>query len=118
VGDLSKHFSRTEFACTCMEPCGCDTVDSELIKVLEEVREKFGKSITITSGHRCPAHNKRVGGAKTSQHLTGRAADIKVEDTDSRKVYEYLDKRYPQRLGLGNYLTFTHVDTRGGPARW
>ena len=44
--------------------------------VLEPLREAFGRPITVSSGFRCPELNKAVGGARTSQHLLGQAADI------------------------------------------
>lgn len=44
--------------------------------VLDPLREAYGKPITINSGFRSPALNKRVGGAATSDHLKGMAADI------------------------------------------
>lgn len=36
--------------------------------------QKFG--LTLTSGHRTPAHNAKVGGSKTSKHVAGRAYDF------------------------------------------
>lgn len=45
-------------------------------KLLQPIRNKFGKSIIVTSGYRCPTLNVRIGGAKTSQHMKGQAADI------------------------------------------
>lgn len=48
--------------------------------LLQPIRDKWGKPIYINSGFRCPALNKAVGGAATSQHLTGDAADITSAD--------------------------------------
>jgi zinc D-Ala-D-Ala carboxypeptidase len=45
-------------------------------KLLQPIRNKFGKSIIVTSGYRCLALNTRIGGSKTSQHMKGQAADI------------------------------------------
>ena len=44
--------------------------------VLDPLREMYGKPITVNSGYRCPQLNAAVGGAKTSQHMRGEAADI------------------------------------------
>ena len=49
-------------------------IDEGLVVLLQCIREHFGKPITITSGYRTAAHNTAVGGAKSSQHLLGRAA--------------------------------------------
>lgn len=50
------------------------------INVLDKIREKYGHPITISSGYRSPALNAAVGGASTSQHLTGCAADLVPAD--------------------------------------
>ena len=49
-------------------------------EVLQPLRSRWGKPITITSGYRSPALNKAVGGASTSQHVNGEAADIICSD--------------------------------------
>lgn len=120
---LSDNFSREEFKCNCGE-CGYDTVDSQLVSVLQGLREAYNAPITITSGNRCPAYNRKVGGKpKTgksmgSQHMYGRAADIVVKGISPHEVYEYLNWKYPNELGLGCYESFVHVDTRSTKARW
>ncbi len=45
-------------------------------KVLDGLREIYGKPITVNSGYRCPELNKAVGGSKTSDHVKGFAADL------------------------------------------
>ena len=47
---------------------------------LEVLRERSGGPIRINSGYRSPQLNKKVGGAPTSNHLTGCAADIRVDN--------------------------------------
>ena len=47
-----------------------------LAKGLEQVQALTGLPLEISSGYRCPALNRRVGGAKTSQHTQGLAADF------------------------------------------
>lgn len=113
---LSPHFVRAEFACKC--GCGFDTVDPQTLEILEAVRTHFNAPVTITSGCRCPTHNRRVGGATSSQHILGRAADIQVQGVAPDEVYDWIAEHFP-RASLGCYATFTHVDTRSnGPARW
>lgn len=59
--------------------------------VLEPARLAFGAPIYITSGYRCPALNKAVGGKPTSQHLRGEAADLQVRGIDNlRKLYRLI----------------------------
>jgi len=111
MGDISKNFSRSEFACKCN--CGFNTVDVELIKLLEVVRTYFKKPVTINSACRCEKHNINVGGALHSKHKLGIAADITVKDTKPQLVYNFINTHAPDKYGLGNYNTFTHVDVRG-----
>ena len=74
---ISPSFKLGEMACK----DGSDTVlvSQELMKMLEQLRSYVGGTITISSGYRTAAHNKKVGGAASSQHLFGTAADIIVK---------------------------------------
>lgn len=47
-------------------------------RLLDPIRVAWGSPITVTSGYRCPALNKAVGGASNSHHMRGMAADITV----------------------------------------
>jgi uncharacterized protein YcbK (DUF882 family) len=114
---LSKNFSRQEFKCKC-GLCDYDTVDAELVTVLQSLREHFDKPITITSGNRCPLHNSTVGGSKSSYHIRGRAADIQVKDMSPVIVQGYLKSIYIDKFGIGSYASFTHIDTRSNAGRW
>ena len=116
MGDLSEHFSRYELQCRC--GCGYYRHNQTLIDVLEDVREHFGRPVKINSGCRCYAHNATIGGVKNSQHIHGTAADIKVDGVEPLKVWGYLVKKYPDRYGIGQYDTFTHLDVRPGKGRW
>lgn len=114
---ISKNFSREEFLC--QDLCGFDTVDIELIEVLEIVRARYG-AVTINSGARCVAHNKKVGGGAKSQHLFGKAADFTVKDVASVVIFNFLDNEYPDKYGMGLYRTppRVHLDVRPNKARW
>lgn len=81
--------------------------------VLDPLREAWGKPITVTSGYRCPALNKAVGGVATSQHLTGQAADITTgnEIDNARLFQKAIDLRIPF-----DQLIFEKGDIRTGPA--
>ena len=86
--EISDNFKRSEFACKC--GCGFDTVDAELVQVLEVVRFKYNSPVHITSGCRCDTHNKKVGGSDGSKHKLGIAADIVVEGVPPVDVYRFL----------------------------
>lgn len=117
MGDISKNFSRWEFKCKCGK-CRPKAVDGKLNEVLEKIRNHFQKTVNINSGWRCEDYNKAEGGWPNSKHMEGIAADIYVTDIPSYKVYHYLNEMYPDTFGLGNYITFTHVDVRTKRARW
>lgn len=113
---VSTHFHRGEFACR--DGCGFDTIDAQTLQVLEAVRQHFGKPVIVNSACRCPDHNRAIGGAANSQHLYGRACDIRIKGIDPDDVHDWTDANFPF-VSLGRYATFTHVDTRSdGPARW
>lgn len=57
-------------------------------KILQPIRDKFGKPIRVSSGYRCSALNKAVGGVITSQHIKGEAADIICED--KKKLWDLI----------------------------
>ena len=113
---LSTNFRVKEFACT----DGSDPIfiDSELVTVLQNIRTHFGKAVTITSAYRTPTKNKAVGGETYSQHLYGKAADIKVKGIAPKTVAAYAEKLLKNKGGIGTYSTFTHVDVRSTKSRW
>ena len=115
MGDISKNFSRSEFACKC--GCGFSTVDVKLLEVLEITRAKYG-AVKINSACRCSEHNKKIGGAYGSKHKLGIAADIVVKGIDPTDVYKFLDMFQPNKYGVGKYDSFTHIDVRNNKARW
>lgn len=120
---LAPDFKVREFRCR----DGSETVmvDETLTVVLQCIREHFGKPVTITSGYRTAAHNAAVGGAKSSQHLLGRAADIRVQGVSVEDVAAYAESLMPDWGGVGRYPVkagratgWVHVDTRAEKARW
>lgn len=112
---LSANFSVREFRCK----DGSDKIliCQETVNILQAVRNYFGKPITINSAYRTPAHNKRVGGASSSQHVKGTACDIVVQGVPSWAVAAYLEANYP-RHGIGLYANFVHIDSRGYGVYW
>jgi uncharacterized protein YcbK (DUF882 family) len=112
----AKNFTRSEFACRC--GCGADAVDAELLQVLQDLRNHFGKPISIHCGIRCPPHNAREGGKPDSLHLVGKAADFHIEGVDHQLVHGYLNAMYPDTYGIGLYSWGIHLDVRTAKARW
>lgn len=87
-------------------------MQSEFLALLEKLRVLYGKPFSPNSAYRCEKHNSKVGGAKTSWHLQGRAADIPVGSPQDRHTL----LRCATQLGLCAliYRTFVHVDNRPG----
>lgn len=113
---LSSNFRVREFRCK--DDTDPIFVDSDLVDILQKVRDHFGKAVTITSAFRTASHNKKVGGATYSQHLYGKAADIKVSGVAPSVVADYVETLMPGTGGIGRYSTFTHVDVRATKSRW
>lgn len=59
--------------------------------VLDPLREAWGRPLAVSSGYRCPALNKAVGGSATSHHLRGMAADITTGNkVDNRRLFQLI----------------------------
>lgn len=114
MGTISLNFDREEFECQC--GCGFNTVDAELLKMVQAARDELGP-IKINSACRCEAHNKAEGGSTGSQHKLGRAADLKPLHTTVDSLWSFLSVNFPES-GIGRYNTFIHIDSRGHKARW
>ena len=61
----------------------------ELIEFMDGVRAAWGGPLIVTSGYRCPELNKKVGGAKTSAHLTGYAVDCVPANNKKKEFFEF-----------------------------
>jgi uncharacterized protein YcbK (DUF882 family) len=89
---------------------------------LQVLRDEVKRAITVTSGYRSPARNAKIGGARNSKHITGEAADIKVQGMTPREVASVIERLIADgRMlegGLGIYRTWIHYDIRGTRARW
>ena len=105
---LAKNFKLDEFKCKCGK-CDPILVDEALVTWLQKIRDHFGKSVNINSGYRCAEHNAdpKVGGSKSSHHVKGKAADIRVEGVTPQEVAKYAESIGIKRIGL--YDTFVHI---------
>ena len=78
---ISPHFAVSEFQCGCGR-CEIQRADPRLFAMLEELRECVGRPIVISSGYRCEAHNRKVGGSTFSKHCAGLAVDLPMPSFD------------------------------------
>lgn len=122
---LSEHFLLHEFACKDGSPTPEAVIPCliELAQQLEPLRAHLGgRPVTITSGYRSPEYNRRVGGAPRSQHVNGRAADIRVSGVEppavAAAIEELIRAGKMKQGGLGLYKAWVHYDTRGIRVRW
>lgn len=124
---ISRFFKMGEFAChgPASDPnCARVRVQRRLLFAADATREKFytgqhvvnGKplvGLTVLSGYRCTEHNRRIGGASNSQHLTGNAFDPEVQWI---ALADFLAVDIPQATGIGYGSTgkVKHIDARAG----
>ena len=77
-------------------------------KLLDPLREAWGKPLIVTSGYRCPELNNAVGGVKTSHHMRGMAADITTGNRvdNARLMHLLLNKgfKFTQAINENDYL--------------
>lgn len=113
---ITKNFSLDElYASATAARLKIDNTPSEEIKekldrlaktILQPIRDKWGAPIVVTSGYRCPELNKAVGGAKTSQHMLGEAADLKVGGkTENKKLFRVIEAMVKSgKLNVGQLI--------------
>ena len=122
-GTKYPNFKKAEFKCPCGKCNGYgDGIATTLVETLQKLRNKYGK-LQITSGYRCPSHNKAVGGSANSKHMKGQAADFyldgfnnqseRVKIVNELKETEYYNYSYCNVNGnhpnMGNVV---HIDTK------
>jgi len=114
---LTAHFTRAEFTCAC--GCGLDAIDLGLVEGLERLRVFLNLPVRVTSGCRCQSHNAAVGGAPGSQHVLGKAADVKVAGMTARELYAAaVALNAFHGFGVDDERGFVHLDVRNVAARW
>lgn len=100
------YFEDAEFTCSC---CGKNKMNDGFLTKLDKARAIAGVPFRISSGYRCPNHNRVVGGKPQSSHLAGHAADIVVRSSRDRfKIFKGLIEAGFTRIGVGK--SFIHVD--------
>jgi hypothetical protein len=79
---------------------------------LEKARKQIGRPFRITSWYRPEPWNSRVGGAKHSQHLSGKAVDVVVAGYSGRELGKHLMGWWTGGLGIypGNRQHILHLD--------
>lgn len=91
-------------------------LNPKLMALLARVQSHFGEALHIISGCRSKAHNRRVRGAKRSQHLHCKAADFQIPGVSKHRLAAFL-KNMPGRGGVGVYCRSSYVHLDVGPVR-
>lgn len=113
----SPHLSWPELACRdrLRTPYPLDwrgTRAVELAAAFEALRAAVGLPLVVLSAYRTPAHNRAVGGARDSQHVQGRALDLRPPDGWDPIALAAVARDIPTIRGLGVYPRFVHIDVR------
>lgn len=121
---ITKNFNTDEFECT----CGCNMpndVKDNIVKLaiqLQTIRNHIKKPIHINSGYRCAYWNNIINGVPSSQHILGKAGDIRVIGLAPKKLSEQIERLIEAgdilQGGVGVYNNFVHYDIRRYKARW
>ena len=116
---LSKNFTLAELCATSTGVTNIPTQDvterlTHLVEnTLQPLRDLYGKPITVNSGYRCEALNKRVGGARTSQHMTGQAVDITTGTKEgNRKLFAILEGMEFDQLIDERDMSWIHISLK------
>lgn len=122
MGTISKNFSYREFEeSETAKKYGInntitsfdvrDAVRELTLTVLQPLRDAWGEPLHINSGYRCPRLNSHpaIGGAPTSQHVKGEAADIKADHPIKLAQLAYdMGLPYDQMIIYPTFVHFSH----------
>jgi uncharacterized protein YcbK (DUF882 family) len=93
-------------------------VNDSVIERFGQLQGALGTTFKINSGYRDPAHNQRVGGARSSQHIARNAIDIDVRNLSPGERLKVIEEA--SRLGfkgIGVYDNAIHIDM-GNKRSW
>jgi len=121
---LTKDFYLSDFNAGCNMSIPKDKYNN--IKVLAQnlqvIKDVLKKRIKIVSGYRSYKCNRRIRGAKHSQHMEGKAVDIRAVGMSTRRLKWAVEKLIKRGLilqgGVGLYRSHVHYDIRGTKVRW
>ena len=110
-----KNFTEKELACN---HCGENKCQDQMVSLLQKLRDDVGFPIKISSGYRCPAWNKSVGGHPNSSHMEGLAIDISCSGEKALKIVEAGIRLGFVGVGISQRKEkFVHLDLKRPPTR-
>lgn len=115
---LSQNFTLRDFQTK--DGARYARVSRRIVEGLENIRSRVGSAITITSGYRHPAYNKRVSeSGTTGSHTAGHAIDIqKVPSLSYEQLARIVIDEFGCNIGLGMGGNMVHFDFRGVHQSW
>ena len=118
VEKLSPNFCVSEFRCKCGGAHNI-LVDTVLVDRLQKLVNVLGASkAVITSGYRCSAHDRAVGGNGAGQHTKGTAADVVFYDKSGKPINTKIVACKAQDIGFNGIANidstyqYIHLDVR------
>ena len=115
---VTEHFRYTDFLCPCCDVLKLVPGFYRHVSLLERLRDEIGLPVIVTSGYRCPVHNKRIGGAPRSWHMLF-ATDITTEDADPEELKRMFECAQDIGFGgIGRYDKHIHLDLRPEKLTW
>lgn len=115
---LTENFLIREFRCR----DGADEIfiDKKIVDILQKYRDRIARPIVVTSGYRTESWNKKVGGAKGSYHLLGRAIDFYIKGFNMREAAKWMESEGVKGIGLyiNRAQEFLHIDSRSEIYHW
>ena len=111
---LTKNFSTNEMMCHC--GCKDSEMDSDFMKILQEIREDMNRPLKISSAVRCVKHNLNVSSTgKNGPHVYRKASDILISGADALRLIDVARKHGISGVGIsqrGDHAKrFVHIDT-------
>jgi hypothetical protein len=83
------------------------------VHILQPLRDKLGKEVRINSGYRCKELNRVIGGARNSQHIEGKAADIQIIDTNVEELFQFIKRHFEYDQLIQEFDSWVHVSWNG-----
>lgn len=112
---ISKNFKLYEFECK--DGNHQVVIHPKLLELAQNLRDRIGKPVVINSAYRTPEYNRKIGGSPTSQHLYGKAIDVRAVPGLTIEQLAAMG-RDAGFTGIGKYTWGCHFDVRETRAEW
>ena len=120
---LSKNFTVGEFARSGRTTFIPARIDPKFVACLQRIRDHVDRPVRINSGYRSNSYNTKLYNARgekptRSQHISGRAADIKIGRMTGQEIAEAAIDACGPQIAVGLGPQFAHIDMRGHFKIW